>query len=52
MKKILVGGAEGFIRGNLDKPKGVRVRNSNNQKIISKIGWQPKIKLEIELNKT
>ena len=36
----------------LDKPKGVRGRNSNNQKIISEIGWQPKIKLEIGLNKT
>ena len=52
MGKILVGGVEGLIRGHLDKLKGAKVRNSNSQKIISEIGWQPKIKLEIELNKT
>ena len=52
MAKILVGGVGGFIRGHLDKPKSARGRNSNNQKILSEISWQPKIKLEIGLNKT
>ena len=27
----------------LDKPKGVRGRSSNNEKIIKDLGWQPKI---------
>ena len=36
----------------LDKPKGVRGRNSNNDKIIDEIGWKPKINLEKGLKKT
>ena len=36
----------------LDKPKGVRGRNSNNDKIIDEIGWKPKINLETGLKKT
>jgi len=36
----------------LDKPKGVRGRSSNNEKISKEIGWQPKILLEEGLRKT
>ena len=36
----------------LDKPKGVRGRSSNNEKITKDIGWSPKIKLKDGLEKT
>ena len=36
----------------LDKPKGVRGRNSNNDKIIKNIRWSPKIKLRDGLEDT
>jgi nucleoside-diphosphate-sugar epimerase len=36
----------------LDKPKGVRGRSSDNTKIISKINWQPKVNLRSGLEKT
>ena len=36
----------------LDKPKGVRGRNSNNDLIRSSIGWDTKISLKDGLQKT
>jgi nucleoside-diphosphate-sugar epimerase len=36
----------------LDKPKGVRGRSSDNTKIISKINWKPNINLRSGLEKT
>lgn len=36
----------------LDKPKGVRGRSSDNTKIISKINWKPKVNLRSGLEKT
>ena len=36
----------------LDKPKGVRGRSSNNEKIFKEIGWKPKILLREGLKKT
>jgi nucleoside-diphosphate-sugar epimerase len=36
----------------LDKPKGVRGRSSDNTKIISKINWKPKVDLRSGLEKT
>jgi nucleoside-diphosphate-sugar epimerase len=36
----------------LDKPKGVRGRSSDNTKIISKINWKPKVNLRAGLEKT
>ncbi len=36
----------------LDKPKGVRGRSSNNEKIIKDLGWQPKILLKDGLKQT
>jgi nucleoside-diphosphate-sugar epimerase len=36
----------------LDKPKGVRGRSSDNTKIISKIDWKPKVNLRSGLEKT
>ena len=36
----------------LDKPKGVRGRSSNNEKIIKDLGWQPKILLKDGLRQT
>ena len=36
----------------LDKPKGVRGRNSNNDLIRSSIGWDTKISLKDDLQKT
>ena len=37
---------------NLNAPKGVRGRNSNNDKIKSLLGWAPSIRLESGLEKT
>ena len=36
----------------LDKPKGVRGRSSNNDKIIKDIRWEPKVLLKDGLKKT
>jgi len=36
----------------LDKPKGVRGRSSNNNFVKEKIGWQPKYSLSDGLEKT
>ena len=36
----------------LDKPKGVRGRSSNNDFITKKIGWQPQYSLKVGLTKT
>ena len=36
----------------LDKPKGVRGRSSDNSKIISEISWKPSIKLQEGLEET
>ncbi len=36
----------------LDKPKGVRGRSSDNQKIISDLSWSPSINLKTGLTKT
>lgn len=37
---------------NLDAPQGVRGRNSDNTKIRSELGWEPKISLHDGLEKT
>ena len=37
---------------NLDAPKGVRGRSSDNSKIIEKLGWQPSISLIDGMEKT
>ena len=37
---------------NLDAPKGVRGRSSDNSKIIEKLGWQPSISLNDGMEKT
>ena len=36
----------------LDKPKGVRGRSSNNEKIISAFNWEPSVSLKSGLEKT
>ena len=36
----------------LDKPKGVRGRNKNNEKILKNIGWAPSIRLKDGLKMT
>lgn len=36
----------------LDKPQGVRGRNSHNEKVRAALGWEPKISLEDGLKKT
>ena len=36
----------------LDKPKGVRGRNSNNDLIRKQLNWEPKFNLYTGLNKT
>ena len=52
--EIVEGIAKYKVKKNyqLDKPKGVRGRNSNNDKIINEIGWKPQITLEKGLKKT
>jgi nucleoside-diphosphate-sugar epimerase len=37
---------------NLDAPKGVRGRNSDNDLIKEKLGWAPDIRLEVGMEKT
>ena len=37
---------------NLDAPKGVRGRNSNNERIQKLLGWAPGIRLEDGIAKT
>jgi nucleoside-diphosphate-sugar epimerase len=37
---------------NLSAPKGVRGRNSDNSKILNNLNWEPKITLEVGLEKT
>jgi nucleoside-diphosphate-sugar epimerase len=39
-------------RYNLDAPKGVRGRNSDNTMILERLGWEPRIRLEEGLEKT
>ena len=39
-------------RYNLDAPKGVRGRNSNNEMILSKLNWEPKIELREGIENT
>lgn len=39
-------------RYNLDAPKGVRGRNSDNTLILAKLGWEPSIRLEDGMEKT
>ncbi len=57
-KKILVVGAGGFIAGHLikkyqlDKPKGVRGRSSNNDLVKKILEWDYQIKLKDGLKKT
>ena len=57
-KKILVVGAGGFIAGylikkyQLDKPKGVRGRSSNNDLVKKILEWDYQIKLKDGLKKT
>jgi nucleoside-diphosphate-sugar epimerase len=37
---------------NLDAPKGVRGRNSDNTMILERLGWEPSIPLRVGLEKT
>jgi GDP-D-mannose 3', 5'-epimerase len=39
-------------RYNLDAPKGVRGRNSDNAFILERLGWEPNIPLSVGLEKT
>jgi GDP-D-mannose 3', 5'-epimerase len=39
-------------RYNLDGPKGVRGRNSDNSRLRSKLGWEPRIFLRQGLKQT
>jgi nucleoside-diphosphate-sugar epimerase len=39
-------------RYNLDAPKGVRGRNSDNTLIKERLGWEPSIPLAVGLEKT
>jgi GDP-D-mannose 3', 5'-epimerase len=39
-------------RYNLDAPKGVRGRNSDNTMILDRLGWEPSIPLSVGLEKT
>ncbi len=39
-------------RYNLDAPKGVNGRNSDNSKILSYLGWEPSTRLRDGLAKT
>ncbi len=39
-------------RYNLDAPKGVNGRNSDNTKILEKLGWEPSIRLKDGMAKT
>jgi GDP-D-mannose 3',5'-epimerase len=52
----VVTGGRGFIkvhrRYDLDAPKGVRGRNSDNTMIIDRLGWEPSISLRDGLERT
>ena len=37
---------------NLDAPKGVRGRNSDNTMILDRLGWEPSTRLEDGMEKT
>ena len=39
-------------RYNLDAPKGVRGRNSDNTRIRERLGWEPSTPLAVGLEKT
>jgi GDP-D-mannose 3', 5'-epimerase len=39
-------------RYNLDAPKGVRGRNSDNTRIKARLGWEPSTPLAVGLAKT
>jgi nucleoside-diphosphate-sugar epimerase len=39
-------------RYNVDAPKGVRGRNSDNTMILERLGWEPNISLAVGLEKT
>jgi GDP-D-mannose 3', 5'-epimerase len=39
-------------RYDLDAPKGVRGRNSDNTMILDRLGWEPSISLQDGLEKT
>jgi len=39
-------------RYRLDAPQGVRGRNSDNTRILDRLGWEPSIPLEVGLEKT
>jgi GDP-D-mannose 3',5'-epimerase len=39
-------------RYNLDAPKGVRGRNSDNTRILEHLGWEPSTPLSVGLEKT
>jgi GDP-D-mannose 3',5'-epimerase len=47
-----IAGASLKRRYNLDAPKGVRGRNSNNTLVRKLLGWAPSIPLEVGLEKT
>jgi GDP-D-mannose 3', 5'-epimerase len=39
-------------RYNLDAPKGVRGRNSDNTMILERLGWEPNTPLSVGMEKT
>jgi dTDP-D-glucose 4,6-dehydratase len=47
-----IAGIEVVRRYNLDAPKGVRGRNSDNAMILERLGWEPSISLRTGLEKT
>jgi nucleoside-diphosphate-sugar epimerase len=47
-----IAGIEVARRYNLDAPKGVRGRNSDNTMIRERLGWEPSISLRMGLEKT
>jgi nucleoside-diphosphate-sugar epimerase len=47
-----IAGARLERRYNLDAPKGVRGRNSDNTLIRARLGWEPSIRLEVGLERT
>jgi nucleoside-diphosphate-sugar epimerase len=47
-----IAGVKVVRRYNLDAPKGVRGRNSDNTMILQRLGWEPTISLRTGLEKT
>ena len=47
-----VAGKNISIRNELDRPTGVRGRNSDNRLILQKLGWEPKLPLEVGMKRT